>query len=67
MVSITGNNEMGMQLVAGDARQCAGSGRSIAAYRARAWQGLALSAAKPATTTFDVQDMHARRRPRSSQ
>ena len=68
MASITGYTQMGMQLVAGDARQCAGSGRSIAA--ARAWQGLALapSAAKPAhTTTFDVPDMHGNRRPRSSQ
>ena len=69
MASITGYTQMGMQLVAGDARQCAGSGRSIAA--ARAWQGLALapSAAKPAhtTVTFDVPDMHGNRRPRSSQ
>jgi hypothetical protein len=68
MASITGITKMGMQLVAGDSRSCAGSGRSISAYRA--WSGFAATAngTKPATQMLvDVPDTHRTRRPRSSQ
>ena len=68
MDSITGITQMGMQLVAGDSRLCAGTGTETSAHGA--WQAFASAhATKPATTRtlIDVPDMYGNRRPRSSQ
>lgn len=68
MVSITGYSEMGMQLVAGDARQCVESGRSISATGAWAFAAAAADfGTKPATRHLTDVPMNGTRRPRSSQ
>jgi hypothetical protein len=74
MDDITGITKMGMQLVAGDSRLCAGSGRSISAYRA--WSGItthaqadfaAANGTKPATRMLvDVPSTQRHRRPRGT-
>ncbi|MBA2281622.1 MAG: hypothetical protein M3527_10970 [Actinomycetota bacterium] len=74
MDDITGITQMGMQLVAGDSRPCAGSGRSISA--SRPWSGTtthaqadfaAANGTKPATPVLvDMPSTQRHRQPRGT-